>query len=221
LRLKRFDKGIRVVEGYLSELDEEHLYWTRLMEYNYLLSMQSKQFAEGSHILNTVLNSKNYVHMDEINQSRWDIYRVYSYFLTKDKRLIKKFNIDEYLQNTPEYKKDLAGYNVAIIVLQIINGLNGDLKILHGKLDALDDYVSKYLNNSFGKRTKLFSKLLHKLAVHNRDYETILAKSKYLEEKLHNTRITPDIYTDIEIAPYEYLWDIVVSELKEINESIT
>jgi hypothetical protein len=129
--------------------------------------------------------------------------------------------MEEYLGVTPEYKKELAGDNVAIIVAQIINSLNGDLKVLHGKLDALDDYVSKYLNNSFGKRTKLFSKLLHKLAIHNRDYETILAKSKYLEEKLRSTKITPDIFTDIEIVPYEYLWDLVVSELKEINESIT
>lgn len=155
--------------------------------------------------------------MDEQVRSRWDIYRAYSYFLTKDKRLIKKFDIDTYLSKTPEYKKENAGLNVALIIIQIMNSINDDLKTLHARLDALDDYVSKYLNNSFSKRTKLFAKLLHKLAIHNRDYETILVKSKYLEEKLHSTKTIPDIYSDIEVVPFEYLWEIVVSELKEIN----
>ena len=167
-----------------------------------------------------MLNHKNYDSIDEMVRNRWDIYRAYSYFLTKDKRLIKKFDIDDYLSKTPEYKKENAGLNVALIIIQIMSAINDDLKTLHGRLEALDDYVSKYLNNSFSKRTKLFAKLLHKLAIHNRDYDTILVKSKYLVEKLQSTKITPDVYTDIEVVPYEYLWEMVVTELKEINESI-
>jgi hypothetical protein len=67
----------------------------------------------------------------------------------------------------------------------------------------MDDYVNRYLNNSFSKRTKTFCKLLHKIAIHHRDYGTIAVKSRYLQEKLYEAEVAGESFVDFEIVPYE------------------
>ena len=92
-----------------------------------------------------------------------------------------------------------------------------DLGDMHKSLDALDDYVGKYLNNSFSKRVKILAKLLHKIAAHNRDHDQVMAKSKYLEEKLQQEKPGGDEFLDMEIVPYEQLWKIALKDLKMLK----
>jgi hypothetical protein len=92
-----------------------------------------------------------------------------------------------------------------------------DLSKLHEKLNSIDDYVIKFLNNSYSKRTKTFCKLLHKIAIHNRDFETISQKSKYLQDKLMESDVAGESYVDFEVVPYELLWNHVMVTLKSFK----
>jgi len=107
--------------------------------------------------------------------------------------------------------------NVTLLILQVLEHAKGDLGILHAKLDAMDDYVNRYLNNSFSKRTKTFCKLLHKIAVHNRDHETIVQKSRYLYDKLNESEVAGNTFVDVEVVPYEFLWEKILNDLKALR----
>lgn len=217
IKLRRFEKGSIFLEKMLNEIDNATKAWYVFAEKFIILNIQNKQFEKASEIFFRVANNKSFADLNEKEVMRWNIFRSYLYFLTGNKKIVKKFDYQEFIEETPEFVKENAGYHVAILILQIMTMTDGDLSLLHGKLDAMDDYVNRYLNNSFSKRTKTFCKLLHKIAIHNRDYDTIILKSKYLQEKLLESGIAGESFVDFEVVPYEYLWENVLNGVKNFK----
>lgn len=217
IKLRKFDQGCVFLEKLLDELDSASKDWYLFAEKYVMLNIQNEQYEKASEVFYRVAGNKTFEYLDDKDQLRWNIIRGYLYFLTENKKLIRKFDFDQFVSDTPEFIKENAGYHVSIIILQIIHILDGDLAHLHIKLDAVDDYVNRYLNNSFSKRTKTFSKLLHKVAIHNRDYDTIIAKSRYLQERLFESNVAGESFVDFEIVPYEYLWEIVLNRIRRSN----
>ncbi len=217
IKLKRFKEGIIFLEKMLGELDQTSKAWFVFAEKLVMLHIQNKQYEMASEIFFRVASNKSFKYLSDKDLLKWNIFRSYLYFLTKEKKIVKKFDYKGFTETAPEFSKENAGQNVAILILQILKKNTGDLSKLHDKLDALNDYVSKYLNNSFSKRTKTFCKLLHKVAVHNRDINTIISKSKYLQEKLLESDVAGESFVDFEVVPYEFLWQDVLNRLKSFN----
>jgi hypothetical protein len=214
IKLKKYDEGCSFLEKMLNEIDSSSKDWYLFAEKFMMLNIQNEEYEKASDIFFRVAGNKSFDDLEEKEQLRWNIIRGYLYYLTNNKKLVKKFDFQQLISDTPEFLKENAGYHVSIIILQILHNLNGDLEELHKKLDAMDDYVNRFLNNSFSKRTKTFCKLLHKIAIHNRDYETIVMKSRYLQEKLHESEVAGESFVDFEVVPYEYLWEKVLNSVK-------
>ena len=217
IKLKRFEDGSIFLEKMLNEIDNNSKTWYAFAEKYIMLNIQNKQFEKASNIFFRVANNKSFAHLDENEVLKWNIFRGYLFHLTGNKKIIKKFDYKRFIKDTPVFDKRNAGYNVAIIILQILNKVDSGLSVLFNKLDNVDDYVNRYLNNSFSKRTKTFCKLLHKIAIHNRDYETIVHKSKYLQEKLQDSEIAGESYVDFEVVPYEFLWENVLEKVNSLK----
>ena len=218
IKLKKFKEGIVFLDQMLNELDTSSKAWYVFAEKYVMLNIQNKQFDKASEIFFRVANNKSFNDLENKEKLKWNIFRTYLYFLTGNKKIIRKFDYPQFIKVTPEFQKENAGYNVAILILQIISQSTGDLSELHGKLDAIDDYVNRYLNNSYSKRTKTFCKLLHKIAIHNRDYDMITMKSKYLQEKLYESEIAGKSFVDFEVVPYEFLWEKILNEIKSFKK---
>jgi hypothetical protein len=214
IKLKKYDEGCSFLEKMLNEIDSSSKDWYLFAEKFMMLNIQNEEYEKASDIFFRVAGNKSFDDLEEKEQLRWNIIRGYLYYLTNNKKLVKKFDFQQLISDTPEFLKENAGYHVSVIILQILHNLNGDLEELHKKLDAMDDYVNRFLNNSFSKRTKTFCKLLHKIAIHNRDYETIVMKSRYLQEKLHESEVAGESFVDFEVVPYEYLWEKVLNSVK-------
>ncbi len=220
IKLKMFKEGGVFLEQMLDEVDSTSKAWYAFAEKFVMLYIQNKQFEKASDIFFRVANNKSFADLEEKELLRWNIYRSYLYFLTGNKKIIKKFDYHSFIEETPEFSKENAGYHVAILILQIMSKVGDDLSKLHAKLNATDDYVNRFLNNSYSKRTKTFCKLLHKIAIHNREYDTILLKSKYLQDKLMESDIAGESFVDFEVVPYEYLWDNVLNSVKNHKETV-
>lgn len=214
IKLRRFDEGADFLEAMLNKIDESATEWYVFAEKYLMLNIQRYAFDKASEVFQRVAATKNFDYLEKDDMLRWNILRSYLYHLIGDKKIIKKFNYEDFNSNIPIYEKDKAGINVALLILQILEYAKGDLSKLHEKLNSIDEYVSKFLNNSFSKRTKTFCKLLHKIATHNRDYDTISQKSRYLHEKLNDSEVGGKTFVDMEIVPYEYLWEKIMTELK-------
>lgn len=219
IKLRNFETGGIFLEQMLNEIDTTTKAWFTFAEMYVMLNIQNKQFEKASEIFLRVANNKSFCDLDQREIMRWNIFRGYLYFLTGNKKIIRKFDYMQFVSDTPVFEKENAGYHLAIVILQIMEKVDGDLSELHDKLDAMDDYVNRYLNNSFSKRTKTFCKLLHKIAIHNRDHNMIMQKSKYLLDKLFESDVAGKTFVDFEVVPYEYLWDNVLLNAKRYKGS--
>ncbi len=220
IKLRKHEAGSIFLEEMLDEVDNSSSAWYAFAEQYVTINIQSGQFDKASGVLIRVVNNKSFERLEEEEILKWNIFRAYLYYLTGNKKIIKKFDYKSFVENTPEFKKSRAGYHVAILVLQIMELLNDNLDRIHEKLGAMDDYLARYLNNSFSRRTKTFGKLLHKIADHNRDINTINVKSKYLREKLFETEVAARSFVDFELVPYELLWEKAINELKKTRETV-
>ena len=219
IKLRKFVDGSKFLEKMLNENDNSSKAWYSFAEMYVMLNIHNKQFDKASEIFLRVASNKSFVNLEAKELLKWNIFRGYLYYLTGNKKIIKKFDYQNLITEIPEFIKENAGNNVAILILQILNNVDGDLSSLHDRLNAMDDYVNRYLNNSFSKRIKTFCKLLHKIAIHNRDIDTILMKSKYLQDKLFESEIAGESFVDFELVPYEFLWENVLKRVKSFKES--
>ena len=219
IKMHKFDLGRIFLEQMLSEMDNSSSAWYSFAEKYVILNIQDKKFDIASDVFLRVINNKSFEELEEREKLKWNIFRSYLYYLTGNKKIIRKFDYQKFVIATPEFEKAKAGNNVALLILQFMELTQGDLSMLHNKLDAINDYVNRYLNNSFSKRTKNFCKLLHKIAIHNRDLETILSKSKYLQEKLQDSEVAGESFIDFELVPYEFLWESILSQIKSFQEA--
>ncbi|GEM_PF-3159434 len=213
LKLNQLVEGEKYAQAVLEEIDKDSLNYFAIQE-NYLqIVIRKDQMDEAVSIVNDVFANKSFPDLNETQIERWQVYRAYLYYLTGEKSLTRKINYKDMVEVIPEFQKDKAGVNLAILILQVLTHVDDDIGKLHEILSAIDDYTNKYLNNTFSKRTKVFCKLLHKIVSHNRDFDQIMQKSKYLTDKLAEIEIEGDIYADIEIVPYEKLWDMITKRL--------
>ena len=57
-------------------------------------------------------------------------------------------------------------------------------------------------------------KLLNIVTENNLDLKNIQLKSRYLIKKLHENKVMSNVYMEMEIVPYEHLWDLIMRMLK-------
>jgi len=217
LKLGHIDEGMMLAKKYLKDTDKDNTIWLAYMENYMLLCLKSKQYEQAGRLMREVLSSKTFDQIEEQLLEKWNVYRAYLYLLTGDKYLIRKFDFHAYTTEIPTFEKEKAGINVAILNLQFLVHLDGDLDTLHNIVNAMDEYVSKYLNNSFSKKTKIFYKLIGKVAQYNRDFDTLLQKSKYLTEKLLETEEEGDAFANLDVVPYEHLWEMIIKRLSVLR----
>ncbi len=217
LKTGNHSEGLALAKAYLKDTDKESSIWYPMMENSILFSIRLKNYDEAAKLAQEVLNSKTFDELDANAREKWMAYAGYIYYLSGEKTLAKKLDFNTLTTEIPEFNKDKAGMNFAILVLQLLTHLDDDLDKLHQILSAMEDYVGKFLNNSFSKRAKVFFKLVAKIVGHNRDFDAIMKKSKYLAEKLYESDIEGDVYADLEIVPYELLWDHLLQRLSVLR----
>lgn len=218
LKAKDYNAGLKFAEKCLGEFHRSTLSWFAFMENYFLLAMHTRAFELASGILNKVLINSFFEKLPDIEKEKWEIYRGYLYFLSPEEVAVKNYDFERYFYQMPEFKRDYAGLNAAILVLQFLNYLKEEkVEYIKEPILELSKYVNKYCPDCFSKRSKAFYKLLGAVVKCGLDIRTIKVKTKYLSTKLREIDVAGDVFNDMEVLPYEQLWDIIIKYLK-INE---
>ncbi|PRY07311.1 hypothetical protein CLV24_12449 [Pontibacter ummariensis] len=213
LRAKKLQEGLDYAQKFIIHFSEDSLNWFAFMENYYLLSVYLKNYELAGNLLFKVNQNPVLKKISNAAKERWLLYETYlSLFLGKNYQHFKASN--PFVLSLPEYSKDKQGYNVAILILQFIYFLQkDDTESLLFRIESLKKYIHTHLKDSFSSRSKLFLKLL--ILVVTEDFDPNACQKK--GEKLYNRLIqepTPgDAYAEIEIVPYEHLWDFIMKVL--------
>ncbi len=129
---------------------------------------------------------------------------------------LSKFRIYKFLNEVPAYQADKRGLNVSILILHVLFLLEkrkyGDII---DRVDALNQYSFRYLRKDDTFRSNCFIRMIiqmTKAGFHPIRTERYTAE---LAEKLkgHPLELS-DQPVEVEIIPYEHLWDLVMQVLE-------
>ncbi|RNI27446.1 hypothetical protein EFA69_15045 [Rufibacter immobilis] len=216
LRCKRLEEGLALANTYYSSFDQSSNNWFAYMENYILLAIHAKKYDVAHLLLHQVQTNPFIKKINKLAQERWVIFEAYLHFVAPQSEQPTKWIT--LLQNAQNYSKDKEGFNVAILILQVMYYLEiVDFEALEYRVESLKKYAQNHFKDSFSERSRTFFKLLAVLVRSNFDPLVTQKKGQYLYTKLQRTPTPGDAYAEIEIIPYEHLWELILERLKRVN----
>jgi hypothetical protein len=218
LRNKSFDDGLKCAEKYLSYFDQSTPNWFSYMENYLLLSLHAKHYDLAAIVIDQVQHNNSFKGISIDSKERWHLYYAYLHFFKPDLAQLEGFNYLKFMSSLAGYSKDKQGFNVAILILQFIHFLKkNDSEALLYRIESLKKYSSTHLKDPSSLRSRLFLKLLMLIVTEDFDADLSRIKGSKIYLKLSETPTPGDAYAEIEIIPYEHLWEMVLEILENRN----
>lgn len=198
--------------------------WFREWNHYFIWALASNDHKE---MLNTVLTVINQPKIKKLKliEEIWKVKEAYIQLLIKSniinrklyKSKFKQFRITKFLNEVPNYSKDKKGLNISILIIHLLF-LVFDKKYdnILKRIDSLKQYSHRYLRNDHTFRSNCFIKMLCKIPDANYHPIALKRHTRKLYDKLSTTSYTySDNPADIEVIPYENLWEIVLEILRK------
>ncbi|MBK8557082.1 MAG: hypothetical protein IPL65_15510 [Lewinellaceae bacterium] len=223
VQLRDFKRGEAAAARGMQFIEEGSFNWFKYQELFLLLSLHARQYKRAyDTYLETVAHRRFATLPDSIRQI-WKIMEAYLYFLIETGKIVpakpdarfSRFRVVRFVNEVPLFSKDKRGMNIPILIFQILYLLQekkyGEML---DRMEAISKYSSRYLKKKDNYRSSCFIKMLlqipasdfHRVAVerHAGKYAALLAKAPIdFAGQSH----------DIEIIPYEDLWEMVLGLL--------
>ena len=202
--------------------------WYIQCNYQFILLVSQAKYQSLYSLIVEVTLDKNYKKFI-LQHEYWNVIEAYVHFLIRmekvdpsfdsSNRKLRPFSLTRFLNDVPKFSKDKRGLNISIIIVQFLFLLlDRKYSKLIDRLDAIKQYSYRYLKNDETFRSNLFIKMLLKVA--DADFHPIAAAryTKDMHAKLLASNPSANFQsTEIEVIPYEKLWEIVM-ELLEKNK---
>lgn len=209
--LNRIEEGLTYVQDILEEYREDSINYYIILEDYYLLQMRAGNFEQALNIVKMATENQYFELVPKISRERWDIYREYALFYcdeisSNDIALINYF---------PEYSKDKVGFNLQILILQILILLRDNkFDMLYNHIEKLRMYEIRQISKSDNRRAQYFLRLIRLLINYDLDYEKCKKQGNKFYNLLMKFPEREQPYTEVEIIPYEMLWKTILTMLK-------
>lgn len=216
LQLRDYKNGTQAAEQCGKLFNAGNLNWLIYLETYFLLCMQTEHLSDAKDILQEVTSNKNYETYPSDRIEKWRMYEAYLHYIYDDASAEKKkFNLYKFLNEVPIYSRDKAGYNVSILIAQILLLLKeGDYDKILSRAESLKVYISRHVKRENSPRTYYFLKMLQVMIKYEFDPEkTEKIAQKFfdrMQEKGGNREIE-----EMEVIPYDILWPQVLKMLSE------
>ncbi len=205
--------------------DEDSINRLLFLEYYFLLAMHTGKYVQAVDIFNRAVQHPKYSEDFPKHLEKWRIFEAFLNYISTSEQNVpialypkkKKFNLPKFLNELPIYSKDKRGFNVLILIIQVLFLLEKQeyVKIID-RTEALKTYRSRYLRKDIDFRSSCFIKML--LIMEKKDFEKTKTKihTEPLFQMLKKTRIRYEgSLTELEVIPYEQLWDRILKNLKK------
>lgn len=233
LQLRDYENGRKNAEKCLELFSEGSNNWFIFLEYYFLLAMHTENYINAAGIYLKVVNHPRFSYTNDDHQEKWKIFEAYLNYIFETENLNKdllssegskrKFRLLKFLNEVPNFTKDKRGYNVAILVIQILYMLEkGDYAGIINRSEALNVYCSRYLRKDESYRSSCFLKML--LTMEKEDFRYERTKQMALKYYRKMTEGDPTGINKVyewEIIPYETLWEKVLNRLKHRVETLS
>lgn len=220
--LGNFEATKTVIQKCFQFSKEGDLNWFLTFDYAIISAFHSENLQGAYQFYSKAANHANFEKQPVAIKERWYILEAYIYFFLFTKKLeipdenpLKKFRLSKFLNEVPMYSKDKRGANISILILQM-------LFLLHQKkyneiidrAESLKTYTYRYLRRDDTFRSHCFIQMLLTLPDCSFHKAAVLRKAdKYWQQLQAMPLNVARQSAEIEIVPYETLWEFVLEEL--------
>ncbi len=222
-QLKEYQKGKAAVERCAAFVEEGNYNWFKMQELHLLLALHAKEYQSAYAIFYEAVSVSQFQFLSANIAEMWKIYEAYIHYLILIKQIKPKandkrftsFRLNRFLNETPIYSKDKRGMNIPILIAQVLLLLHKKkFNALSDKMEAIEKYCTRYLRQDDTFRSNCIIKMLLQVPTARLHPSAVMRKVKQYLDKLQNTPLNVTSQThDIEIIPYEDLWDFVIASL--------
>ena len=212
IRLKQFEKARANLNLAFDLVPKYGPNWYIVNSYAVIISFHEGNYIETQDIIHRVLSNRQEI--SEVMLEQWQILKAYAHLMSPAGNT---FRLGKFLNEVPVFSKDKRGHNTNILILQILFLLKKKkYDEIINKVESLKQYVSKYLRKGDTFRTSCFIKMLCQLPAGNFHPINVQRRTEdYYNKMMNLPREQARMDVDVEIVPYEILWDKVL-ELLEI-----
>lgn len=219
LRSKDYKNGIVYAKKGMEHISRSSRNWFSHLENYFLLALHSRNYELAEDIIGQALRNP---YMEKISQrakERWELYKAYLFFLMPNRNVEEAINFNKIYEKLPFYTQDKQGFMVAIMILEFMDLLKKDrLDVALTKLPNTEKYIYRYLNdNPESQREKLFLKLITIIVESSFNPEIAAKKGEKYFNRLKNTPEPGDAFAEVEIVPYEQLWEVLLEIMENTH----
>jgi len=195
--------------------------WYLYKEYYFLLAMHNKKYTQATSTVQQIIAVPSFKFTQANRQEKWKLFEAYNYIMQRAVHEVdidqnKAFNLAKFLNETPIYNKDKGGFNISVLIVQImIFLLDKRFKELSEKFEALKRYSSRNFQKDTEYKSRIFVKMIIMADKCAYDYDkTSKATSKFYADLKKEPYRHSNSYEGLEIVPYAHLWEVVLDCLK-------
>jgi hypothetical protein len=200
--------------------------WFYYNEDYFLLMMNTLHFGQAEMIFKEATTHPRFDQLPAHRTEKWKIYDLYlRYALYREKETVGSDSdrslskTKTFLRSIPNYAKDKQGLNVAVLILQILYLLESeDFDSIINRMEALRTYRGRYLKSNSNRHSALFFKLLQIMENNSFSYKLTKEKSLKYEEALVGGQASRDISDGLQILPFTWLWEQILSKLAQVEK---
>lgn len=227
LKLNKINQALVGINELEAIYEKGHFNWFKIQSLKFSAYLLLKNYNKIYDITKEVIGIKKLQQYKGHHQF-WLIKDAYINFLLrmgkinleeKENQKNKTFRLGKFLNEVPLFSNDKRGLNISILILQMLFYL---LDRKFGKfidrMDALNQYSYRYLRNDETLRSNCFVKMI--LKIPDANYHPVAVQrhvQKYHKKLLSTTQEISEQSAEIEIIPYENLWEMVLELLEKIK----
>lgn len=226
VHVQDFENGQIQAEEYLK-IFEKNSAWLQFYEYYLLLAIHCKEYSTAHRIFDRVCEDKRFKKISSAAQDKWNMFETYLCLLlwveTEDglekPRRYKQFKVKRFLEEPIIFQKNQRIFTVISVIAQVLFLLQEERSgEAFERIERLKDYSVSLFKQEEHYRMTQFIRLLQQLAKAHFDYKNIGVHQKYLTRLIESPIKYRDASNELEIIPYQHLWEMILNSLDDENE---
>ncbi|MFN7119175.1 MAG: hypothetical protein ACK4TA_20420 [Saprospiraceae bacterium] len=225
IQLRQLNKQLFSNAKALKFLDEGTYNWYKFQETYVILGLHTQHYQWAYEIFSKAYQHKRFQFLPPDQQEYWKILEQYLHYLFLNNKIkinhqeasFSRLRLGRFLNQTPIFSKDKKGLNIPILIIQILFLVQQNRRSqTTDRIDAIEKYSERYLHNEYTIRSYFFIKML--LALPKNQFHPVAVQRKaqpYFDQLRKRSLEVSSQYFQVEIIPFEDLWEMVIQYLEK------
>ncbi len=224
LHLKDYKRGKVSAEKSLHSFSEGSDAWFSFIENYLLLAVHTENYINAVAILAKATSHPKFKKTSFEVKEKWKLFEIYLQYLIEAfgneipalrRQNLKTFRVSKILNDSALYPKEMRAYSIFMLIAQILFHLESRQYANVAELsDRLRNYANHQLKKEENFRLIQFLRLLQQLIKAEFKAEELTGSEKYLNRLYETPFHYRGLIEELEIIPYEKLWNIIINQLK-------